>query len=184
MIRSTITANEHHWMHVLPVLELAHKSTVRSSTKASPSGLTDGLIMRPLCRQYGILSPVSRAVLLLQAEAILRRARRGRADGGQGSAEVRGSEKKRSTLRTERKRLVEAIRSPSPGLSGSRALSPTSRGPFKIIARTGQCPYRLKLPPFSIHPVFHVSLLTRKRKDQCGPKSGGSLRQPIRKYEY
>ena len=43
----------------------------------------------------------------------------------------------------------------------SRKLSPKRLGPYKVIRRTGDLDYELKLPPsVPVHPVFHVSLIS------------------------
>ena len=46
-------------------------------------------------------------------------------------------------------------------------LSPRFIGPFEILERYGEVAYKLDLPPnlSAVHPVFHVSMLTRYRYD-------------------
>jgi hypothetical protein len=49
----------------------------------------------------------------------------------------------------------------------TRKLSPKRLGPFKVLEKIGIMNYRLELPrSMKIHPVFHVSLLTRHMEDQ------------------
>ncbi|GAA5883779.1 hypothetical protein JCM16303_002367 [Sporobolomyces ruberrimus] len=58
--------------------------------------------------------------------------------------------------------LVWLLRRNIPTLRPSDKLDHRRLGPFKIVENVGKLAYRLKLPPhFSIHPVFHVSLLER-----------------------
>lgn len=37
-------------------------------------------------------------------------------------------------------------------------------GPYEIESKVGTMAYRLKLPANTIHPIFHVSLYSRKLK--------------------
>jgi hypothetical protein len=48
----------------------------------------------------------------------------------------------------------------------SRKLSPRYIGPFSILARVGSLSYRLQLleSMAGVHPVFHVSMFTTRKK--------------------
>lgn len=53
----------------------------------------------------------------------------------------------------------------------SAKLTPKRHGPFKITKKLGPVTYKLELPPqWKIHPVFHITLLTRYHENEThGP---------------
>jgi hypothetical protein len=51
-------------------------------------------------------------------------------------------------------------------VQGARKLLPKWVGPFEVLAKVGNCSYRLQLPPsLPVHPVFHTSLLREFKDD-------------------
>ena len=56
-------------------------------------------------------------------------------------------------------------------------LSPRYIGPFEVLERVGAVVYRLALPPsfYSVHEVFHVSMLRKYTPDRTNIVDWGEL---------
>ncbi|PHJ23283.1 retrotransposon ty3-gypsy subclass [Cystoisospora suis] len=164
------------WVEVLPMLEFAYNSTVRSSTKVSPFEMLYGFTPeKPVCRKYGLPMQAPAANLPLQAEVVLRRARRELDKPKLNQQRFANAHRRDVEFKVGDKVWLKVSHLPMATSSSSRSLSLRYRGPFKIIGRVGKRAYKLKLlPSMLMHPVFHVSLLKPWMKDTSSLRGSSS----------
>lgn len=156
MVRCTILGNEYERAEVLPMLEFAYNSSIRSSTRASPFEMLYGFVpSKPICQKYGL--PMTVPARPLQAEICLRKA----------NMELEKAKSLNSVLLTLGEfsgvsswgqSVVEGLTSALGNYNFFKSFG--YGGPFTITSKVGEQACRFKLPPSMLtHPVFHVSLL-------------------------
>ena len=159
-LRAFVNHRQDDWAKHLPIAEFALNNRVHSATGHSPFFMLTGYHPSAMARS-GPMSTVPAAEKRL---SLLEEVRR----DCQASLELAAERMKRYYDRQVQeapifqpgdKVWLDArnlkIRQPS------RKLSPKRLGPYKVIRRTGDLDYELKLPPsVPVHPVFHVSLIS------------------------
>ncbi|KAL8453083.1 hypothetical protein Emag_002009 [Eimeria magna] len=172
MLRTYIQSREEEWPDLLPALELAYNCTSHSATGLSPFEIMLG--ENPLRPQDldlvdvfppTLTPPMTKAFRLLvdRASAHLEQAKRDQKAFADASR--RPLEFSVGDLVWVSTRYMAA--------RGCPKFQQRHIGPYRILERIGPAAYKLQLPPsMTIHPVFHVSLLSPHRprpKDMASP---------------
>ena len=164
-LRAFTDARQSNWADLLPMAEFAHNTHAHSATKQSPFALLYGYDPEFTIAPSPDLSIVPAADRRLED---LRLAQ----DDAKAALEVAADRMKRyydrardeaPTFEVGDRVWLDATNIRMPG---ARKLLPRRLGPYEIEQVVGELNYRLKLPDsMAIHPVFHVSLLTRHEDD-------------------
>lgn len=160
-LRAFTDTRQENWADLLPMAEFAHNTRAHSATRMSPFALLYGYDPEFTIVPSAGLSTVpaaderldtlqraqedARAALEVAAERMKQYYDQGRAD----APDIRPGDKVWLDARNI-------------ALPGTRKLNPRRLGPYEVLRKIGPLNYELKLPAsLRIHPVFHVSLLTK-----------------------
>lgn len=158
--RCFLSYQQDNWSALLPLAEIAYNSTPQASLGTSPFEAVFGY---PLVFQVEDLESYSAPTIKDHIKHI-------RLNFESLKSELQYAQTRMQHFANANRRNVELdvnqmvwldsrnIKTTRP----SQKLAHRRLGPYKIIERIGKVAYRLELPPDlqSIHPVFHVSLLT------------------------
>ena len=163
MLRTYIQSREEDWPALLPALELAYNCASHSATGLSPFEVMIG--ENPIRTQdldlVDRLPPTVTPLMTKTFQALVERA----------SAHLEHAKYLQKTYANASRRPLEFNVGDKVWIStkymaprGSPIFAQKYVGPFEISERIGKAAYKLILPPsMRVHPVFHVSLLTRDR---------------------
>src|SRR5258708_2695303 len=159
-LRRYVNERQDNWAHYLPLAEFTHNKWHSKTTRESPYYLLMGY--NPHADWADRPSPIPQVTIRLQQ---FKEARK-RAQELMVNAQ-KGWIKHRDTPKYQTGDLVwlegHHLRTNQP----TAKLAPKRHGPFRIIQVMSPVNYRLELPTqWSIHPVFHIDLLTPYRETQ------------------
>jgi hypothetical protein len=157
-IRFITDQKQRNWAPYLPIVQFAHNNWPSDTTRKSPFFLLMGF--NPRADWIHATSPIPRVTLRLEQLKEARvQARNAMIKAQQSWVKHRDTPKYKEgdQVWLEGKNLW--INQPT------AKLAPRRHGPFKIIQVMSAVNYRLELPTqWSIHPVFHIDLLTPYRE--------------------
>ncbi len=148
-----MATNQEDWSSALPLTTLVHNNSQNATIRTSLNQLLIGLEPPVTPNQAeGANNPLAeQRVRQLREWRILATQALNRAANNHAPMEARW--KKGQEVWLEAKNLSLPY--------GSVKLAPRRHGPFRIEEAVSPVAYRLRLPPqWTIHPVFHASLLT------------------------
>ena len=165
-LRCFISYHQDNWVSLLPLAEFSFNNTLNASTKFTPFFANTGYHPK-----FEFLTPTDS--LVPAAEDHLRRIQ-------QTQQQLKDN---LSAALVDQKKFADEHRMKGPTLEigdevwlsaknitssrPSQKLDSKQLGPFKICRRINEVAFELQLPPWlKIHPVFHVSLLTKARRNQ------------------
>ena len=154
-LRLTTNAQQDEWKHWLPVATAVHNNNVNATTKVTPAHALLGYLptLDPLAPTTTNNERVEDR--LAKAKAAREQAQAALDCVADQTPEDQFQEGERVWL--EAKNLALPYQ--------TRKLAPKRHGPFVITKRVSPVAYRLGLPPtWTIHDVFHASLLTRYKE--------------------
>lgn len=184
LLRVYCGARQEEWDRHLTMCEFSYNNSVSSATGYSPFYLMHGqhpTSASVLLTGHGLkdgLNPSSVEMLTRMHE-----------DVSLATSNIKKAQQKYKSFADKKRRDVSysvgdlvLLSTENLRLDGVDKLNPRFAGPFKIIAKTGAVNYRLELPAdWSIHNVFHVSLLKPFREDSFGRDSDRSRPGPLTK---
>jgi hypothetical protein len=157
-IRFITNKKQKKWAPYLPIMQFAHNNWPSDTTRKSPFFLLMGF--NPRADWIHATSPIPRVTLRLgQLKEVRDQARRHMIKAQQSWVKHHDTPKYKEgdQVWLEGKNLH--INQPT------AKLAPRRHGPFKIVRVMSAVNYRLELPTqWSIHPMFHIDLLTPYRK--------------------
>lgn len=173
-LRAFVDQRQSNWASLLPFAEFAHNTRAHSATRVSPFHALYGYEPEFTVTPSPALSRVPKAEERLEEiQQVQQEAR--------AALEVAADRMKRyydaAVREAPELQVGDMVWLDARNVTVERArkLSPRRLGPYKVKRRIGQQNYELELPrTMRIHPVFHVSLLTKQVVDEIL----GRQRQP------
>lgn len=164
-LRAFTDVRQENWASLLPMAEFAHNTRAHSATRLSPFallyGYEPGFAIVPSTGLSTVPAADDRLDMLKKAQ-----------DDAQAALEVAADRMKRyyDQHRTDVPDLEPGDRvwleARNIALPGARKLNHRRLGPYEIVRKLSPLNYELKLPAsMKVHPVFHVSLLTKYQPD-------------------
>ncbi|KAL8442510.1 hypothetical protein Emed_007256 [Eimeria media] len=162
LLRSFIQLDQSQWEQLLPALELAYNTTPNSSTGLSPFQLMIG--ENPTtAKSFEPFLYYKTPEMTKQFRMWVARATRHIAKAQQQQQQQANKHRRHVIFQQGDKVLLSTVNLPA---QGCPKLQERFAGPFTISKVLNDVTYKLDLPPsYTIHPVFHVSLLRPFRED-------------------